>query len=271
MTFRLGLSREIYNDHRLDNILFLPSPNFSDRGGKRPSAIIIHSFGKELFEMMEVLQSLKCDEYPDELSAHYIITDYHEPGKTTIIKMVDDACSANQAGISYFAGNKNLNDVTIGIEMHTGFDGEMDPVGFKFGLFSKGQMDSLAYLISDICSKYGINKRSVLSHADIAPTRKNDPGLHFDYRYLYDRYGIGYMPKIASTCGEIESIDWVINRLCDIGYGADRDNVSYCIIAYNLHFNPEEYDGSYDNIVVPAKISARLCNSLKSFDYKYEI
>ena len=45
--------------------------------------------------------------------------------------------------------------------------------------------------------KYKIKSQNILGHSDIAPTRKNDPGEKFPWKYL-SKHKIGYWHKLDS-------------------------------------------------------------------------
>ena len=78
------------------------------------------------------------------------------------------------AGISEYKGRKNCNDFSIGIELE-GCDKEE---------FEKPQYYSLSRLINFLSIDLQINKQNIVSHADIAPGRKTDPGPYFDWSLL---------------------------------------------------------------------------------------
>src|SRR5690606_30707646 len=93
------------------------------------------------------------------------------------------------AGVSYWGGITDINSVSIGIEL------EHEPVietptDFHLVHYMPEQMDALAGLLSDIIKRQKVSPAHILSHQDIAPYRKYDPGLNFDWKLLADK-GIG--------------------------------------------------------------------------------
>jgi len=54
-------------------------------------------------------------------------------------------------------------------------------------------MESLEKLLAHLKKTYAIPQANFIGHADIAPTRKNDPNINFDWKSLsYKGYGIWY-------------------------------------------------------------------------------
>jgi AmpD protein len=102
-----------------------------------------------------------------KVSAHLVIT---RSGK--IMQFVAFNQRAWHAGVSSFEGRDNCNDYSIGIELE----------GTDKDFFTKVQYEALNHLIALICEKYpGIIHRRIVGHSDIAPGRKSDPGVGFDW------------------------------------------------------------------------------------------
>ena len=143
------------------------SPNFNQRPkSSRINSIVIHYTGMKTFN--EALKRL-CDKN-SKVSSHYLIG---KDGK--VINLVDEKNRAWHAGISEWKGVKNINDISIGIELEN--------PGHEFGYtpYSKKQMDALIFLCKQLKKKYHITEDWVLGHSDIAPGRKLDPGEKFDW------------------------------------------------------------------------------------------
>ena len=95
-----------------------------------------------------------------------------------VIQFVPFNKSAWHAGISFFKGQKNCNDFSIGIEME----------GSDSTEYTNEQYESLKELTLSLMKAYPkIELESIVGHSDIAPGRKTDPGESFDWaRYKLD-------------------------------------------------------------------------------------
>lgn len=106
-----------------------------------------------------------------KVSAHLLI---ERRGK--VMQFVPFVKRAWHAGVSSFKGQINCNDFSIGIELE----------GTDDLPYEKIQYEKLANLIQLLMKTYPlITKERVVGHAEIAPGRKTDPGLSFDWSYLY--------------------------------------------------------------------------------------
>ena len=146
------------------------SPNFNQRPkGSKINSIIIHYTGMKTFN--EALERL-CDKN-SKVSSHYLIG---RDGK--IINLVDEKNRAWHAGISQWKGVKDINDISIGIELEN--------PGYEFGYipYPKKQMNALVLLCKELKKKYDITEDWVLGHSDIAPNRKLDPGKKFNWSII---------------------------------------------------------------------------------------
>src|SRR5438067_1423358 len=87
----------------------VPSPNHGERkDGKKPDMIVLHYTG--MVEAQGTLDRL-CS--PDsEVSAHYFV---FEDGR--IVQSVPEARRAWHAGVSFWAGESDINSCSIGIEI----------------------------------------------------------------------------------------------------------------------------------------------------------
>lgn len=147
-----------------------PSPNFSPRNNKI-NFIIIHYTAMSFEGALKAL----CNK-ETKVSSHYLIKASGE-----IFQLVDDSLAAHHAGISFWKGVSSLNHSSIGIEL--------DNMGnTKFAL---PQMDKCIELCKKLVTSYNIPKQNIIGHSDIAPNRKIDPGIYFDWKYLAkDNLGI---------------------------------------------------------------------------------
>ena len=89
------------------------------------------------------------------------------------------------AGLSRWAGETDINSISIGIEIHN--------PGHASGYpdFPAEQMRAVAALARDIVARWSIAPERVLAHSDVAPTRKIDPGEKFDWAWLAEA-GVGH-------------------------------------------------------------------------------
>jgi len=184
-----------------------------------------------------------------KVSAHYLI---HENGE--IYNLIKDKNRAWHAGQSYWQGEVQLNDTSIGIELDN--PGKND--------FTPAQMQAAIKLCHYLQKQYNIPANNILGHSDIAPHRKIDPGLYFDWNLLQQN-NIGMSWK--EIHGPIEFFDlrkfnitYLQTSLASIGYdlkvtGVFDQQTSNVIRAFQAHFNPKailaqgglEYYRDFDN------------------------
>ncbi|MFJ3904640.1 N-acetylmuramoyl-L-alanine amidase [Streptomyces sp. NPDC090025] len=81
--------------------------------------------------------------------------------------------------VAFHAGNRSMNERSIGIE-HEGFvDRPQD--------FTPAMYEASARLSADICKRYGIpvDREHIIGHVEVPGTDHTDPGPHWDWpRYL---------------------------------------------------------------------------------------
>lgn len=109
-----------------------------------------------------------------EVSAHYLIDT-----QGVVTQMVEEADRAWHAGAGEWNGVDDINSRSIGIEL--------DNRGTH--PFSASQIDSLEALLRGIMDRWDIKPAGVIGHSDMAPGRKSDPGLFFDWARL-ERQGL---------------------------------------------------------------------------------
>jgi N-acetylmuramoyl-L-alanine amidase len=215
-----------------------PSPNHAPRGEPpRIDMLVLHYTGMKSAE--EAIERLR--DPSTRVSAHYVI---EEDG--TIWRLVPEARRAFHAGLSCWAGESDLNDVSIGIEI-------VNP-GHEWGYrsFPPEQMAAVERLCRDLVSRYSIPPHRVVGHSDVAPGRKSDPGELFDWSRLA-RGGIGIWPKPGNELirgrgqgiGVIERAAALAN-LAAIGYCVTVGAEAVAITAFQRRFRPERWDGRLD-------------------------
>jgi len=223
------------------------SPNFEARaGGALPDMIVLHYTG-----MADADQAVQwLTNTASRVSAHYFV---YEDG--TILQMVSEQWRAWHAGQSFWAGEADINSVSIGIEVHNlGHDA---PDGLP--AYPQEQMDAVAALCCDVAGRWAIPPARVVAHSDVAPGRKRDPGEHFDWQWLAEHgVGIWVSPVPPSEDagfgpgdegGEIASLK---ARLAQVGYGvtpgpAYDDETQVVVAAFQRRFRPARVDGCADS------------------------
>ena len=172
-------------NHKLQDISFLESPNFNDRPVDEDiSLLVIHSISLppkkyntdhiERFFLNE-LDFTSHNFYKNidgmKVSAHVLIKRNGE-----VIQFVPFNKRAWHAGVSSYKGKNDCNNFSIGIELE----------GSDDDIFEDIQYEQLSLITSLLIAEYDlITKDNIKGHSDIAPERKTDPGVLFDWdRYL---------------------------------------------------------------------------------------
>jgi N-acetylmuramoyl-L-alanine amidase len=225
------------------NKIISASPNHGDRQGRMPDAIILHTTS---MNSGEAALARLCDPAA-EVSAHYLVW---EDGR--IYELVPETRRAWHAGVSYWASERDINSVSIGIELvHPGPEGGMPP-------FPQTQIEAVTALCVEISQRYKIPKNRVLAHSDIAPDRKSDPGEIFPWDQLAAQ-GIGHYvtphpivegPRYGRGAHG-EHIESLQSMLAIYGYGLTITNLygvktQAVVTAFQRHFRPALVDGIAD-------------------------
>lgn len=209
-----------------------PSPNHDARpAGKAIDLIVIHYTG-----MRDAESALaRLTDPAAKVSSHWLID---EDG--TLYRLVDEERRAWHAGVSYWTGERDINGVSVGIEL-------VNP-GHEFGYrpFPRAQMASLIELCRKILARHGIQPPRVVGHSDVAPRRKIDPGELFDWKGLAAA-GLGLWPAPSDGAAD-RSV--ALETLGNLGYeiGADiADDASQAAVrAFQRRFRPARIDGRID-------------------------
>ena len=201
-----------------------------------------------------------------QVSAHYLILD-HDDNK--IYNLVPENERAWHAGDGGFAGRTILNDTSIGIEIvNSGIkpeyqnalkNGNLEYHPYEHYVeFDELQIKKVAQLVQDLAARYNISPKNIIGHADMAPSRKIDPGAKFPWQRLYKEYGIGawydefdkqfFMHQDAFAAATIPEIKQAFR---DYGYqindSAEWDKASRNVVyAFQLHFRPQQPTGELD-------------------------
>jgi N-acetylmuramoyl-L-alanine amidase len=222
-----------------------PSLNAGVRRLAAPvSLIILHYTG-----MRSAADAIRWLAHPDSgVSCHYVID---ECG--TITQMVPESLRAWHAGASHWAGETDINSVSVGIEIQN--------PGHAHGYpdFPQAQMRAVADLCRDIATRHPVAPEGILAHSDVAPGRKIDPGEKFDWAWLA-REGVGRWvePAPLILCGETyeageksSDIARAQELLRRYGYGVEAhgrldEHTQKVLRSFQLHFRPARTDGRLD-------------------------
>ena len=224
---------------------------FSPNHGPRPEPgridmLVLHYTG--MTTAAAALERL-CDPGA-RVSAHYVV---EENG--VIWRLVPESRRAFHAGVSCWAGESDLNAVSLGIEI-------VNP-GHEWGYrrFPEAQMASVEALCAELISRHSIPAHRVVGHSDIAPNRKADPGELFDWPRLA-RAGIGIWPPAnASEPARETDRAQSLADLAAIGYCAAKQSLGSAVMAFQRRFRPSRCDGRLD-----PETAARLSEVRAAFD-----
>lgn len=228
-------------------IVECPSPNHDERpAGAAVDILLMHYTGMKTAD--EALARLT--DPAAKVSAHYTVG---SDGR--VFRHVPEDRRAWHAGVSWWAGERNVNARSIGIEI-------VNP-GHEFGYvpFVDEQIEAVIELSRGILARHPIPPGRVLGHSDVAPARKEDPGELFPWQRLAEN-GIGVWPTVRVSspafCGgggsaqsdETEGASRALaEQLRRYGYGLPPDvdvPLSKVITAFQRHFRPSQLTGTWD-------------------------
>ena len=223
----------------------IPSANFGDRNQARlPDMIVLHYTG---MPDVEGAITRLCTAGTD-VSAHYIVL---EDGR--IVQCVPEAKRAWHAGVSFWAGEEDINSCSIGIEIiNRGHD-------WGYPDFPLRQIAAVIALCRGIMLRRNVPPHRVLAHSDVAPARKKDPGEKFPWHSLANS-GVGHWvqpaPIVRSEALKLGSIsDDVAGlqaALARYGYNVPTSGkfdgaTMEVVTAFQRHFRPARVDGIADH------------------------
>jgi len=226
----------------------VPSENFGERNnGRAPDMILLHYTGMP--DLEGALYRL-CTAGTD-VSAHYVVL---EDGR--VLQCVPESKRAWHAGVSYWAGETDINSCSIGIEIvNRGHD-------WGYPDFPLRQVAAVIALCRGIIIRRNVPAHRVLAHSDVAPSRKQDPGEKFPWRSLADS-GVGLWVEPApiikgdalrpgATGDKVRGLQASLARF---GYGIQVDGrydvpTREVVTAFQRHFRPKRVDGIADSSTV---------------------
>jgi N-acetylmuramoyl-L-alanine amidase len=132
---------------------------------RKPNFVIIHHTAQNSCE--ETLKTFTLER--TKVSAHYVVC-----RNGTVHHMLNDYLRAWHAGIARWGNATDINSMSIGIELD---NNGLEP-------FSEEQMKSLLTLLDRLKKGHDIPAANFIGHSDIAPTRKNDPSIQFNWQLL---------------------------------------------------------------------------------------
>ena len=179
---------------------------------RRPSYVIIHHTAQESLE--QTVRTFTLEHA--QVSAHYVIG---RDGRT--VQMLNDYLRAWHAGASRWGKVTDMNSQSIGIELD---NNGREP-------FTNVQINSLLRLLDTLKTNYRIPKENFIGHSDIAPTRKQDPSVHFPWKTLADHgFGLWYENPLPNPPADFNPF----MALQIIGY--DTRNINAAIVAFKRHY-----------------------------------
>lgn len=199
------------------------------------------------------------------VSSHYLVD-----GRGRIIQMVAEKNRAWHAGVSEWAGEKDINSCSIGIEIQNqGYALDRVPP------YGDAQMAAVTELCADITKRYEIKPYRVLGHSDVAPHRKQDPGAHFNWKQLAEA-GAGIWLEGGDektlheeiSCPALKRAELIElqGKLFAIGYGLDvtgefDQRTQLVVTAFQRHYRPQKVDGQLDRQTI--ELIDQLLNVIK--------
>lgn len=221
-----------------------PSPNCEPRpDGRVPDMLILHYTATETVDV-----AIRWLANPvSKVSCHYVVDD-----DGAITRMVPETLRAWHAGVSYWQGERDINNRSIGIEIQN-----VGPAG-GYPHFPEAQMRAVIKLSADIVRRNRIAPEHVLAHSDVAPFRKIDPGEKFDW-FRLARAGVGLWVEpelpghdaalgLGSAGPEVADLQ---RLLAALGYECPSTGVfdpatETILKAFQMHWRPARVDGRGD-------------------------
>jgi N-acetylmuramoyl-L-alanine amidase len=222
-------------------VIEAPSPNFDARRGP-PDMVVLHYTGMPTGEA--ALERL-CD--PEaKVSSHYLV---EEDGR--VFRLVPEERRAWHAGRSWWKGERDINAVSIGIEI-------VNP-GHEWGYraFPDAQIEAVIGLLDGIRSRWQVPNDRIVGHSDVAPTRKTDPGELFPWKRLAQAgHGLWFEPrpapgaalKLGSEGLDVYALQAGLHRLGfePLPSGRYDEETAVTVTAFQRHWRPERVDGVAD-------------------------
>lgn len=224
------------------------SPNHGARRSGPTDSIVLHYTGMTTGDA--AIMRL-CDPAA-EVSSHYVVD---RDGR--VLQLVPEERRAWHAGRAFWAGERDMNSRSIGVEIVNG--------GHDHGLppYPARQIAAVIALCADIVGRRAIAPGRILAHSDIAPDRKDDPGERFPWRRLAQA---GLTPDVAAApirpgagaLDEAAARRAALKALAAIGY--DTSDGRAALAAFQRRWRPRRIDGAPDRSTLMTL--SRVCGAL---------
>ena len=194
-----------------------PSPNHGVRvGGQRPRLVVLHYTA---LPDAAASRARLCDPV-HEVSSHWLVD-----LDGSVEALVDESRRAWHAGVGSWGSVTDVNSASIGIELQN----------FGYAPFPEPQMAGLERLLKAIFARWSLGPQAVIGHSDMAPTRKADPGPHFDWRRLAQG-GFSLWPDRADP---LTSDDLAARfQTAAHAFGYSKADLATLLHAFRLRFRP---------------------------------
>lgn len=219
--------------------------------------LILHYTSEDLGTSLRLLTQPTSN----PVSAHYLVdTSAGAHGRPRVYRLVPESARAWHAGRSYWSGESALNASSIGIEIvnTSRCTPQATLEGCAFEPYPRAQVRTIIELCQEILARHpDIVPWRVLGHADVAPTRKVDPGPLFPWKRLHEA-GIGawyeeatverYRRRFAQKPLHVRELQAAMGAWgFDLAPTGEVDTATRdALRAFQLHFRPERYDGLAD-------------------------
>ena len=171
-------------DHWIPGIPWFKSPNCDERPEQiKISLIVIHCIslppdrfgGKFINQLFTNVLDSGAHPYFRELIELKVSSHIFIRRNGSIIQFVPFDKRAWHAGLSQYRGRMRCNDFSIGIELE----------GTEQMAYTNDQYAKLGVLIKTLIKYYpDLSEENITGHSHIAPGRKSDPGVFFDWKRL---------------------------------------------------------------------------------------
>jgi len=180
-------------------------------GMRKPNFVVIHHTAQNSVE-----ETLRTFTNPrTQVSAHYIVSRYGG-----IYQMANDYIRAWHAGAGRWGNDMDINSSSIGVELDNNGN---EP-------YPDAQINSLCALLGTLKKRHNIPTSNFIGHADLAPTRKQDPNK-FPWKVIAKKgYSFWYDDILPVPPAEFDTTA----ALRIMGY--DIRNLDAAIVAFKRHF-----------------------------------